>query len=65
VQRLFENGLELAFLGGFSGSVFIDHLDKGEPTKYKIGEKLVARIVTVDSASQAITLSLLPNLVKL
>jgi hypothetical protein len=35
VQRILENGIELGFLGGFSGSVFVDHLDKGEPNKSK------------------------------
>ena len=28
VSRLLENGLELSFLGGFTGSVFIDHIDR-------------------------------------
>ena len=63
VQRILENGIELGFLGGFSGSVFVDHLDKAEPNKYKLGDKLSARIVTVDPASQLITLSLLPHLI--
>jgi hypothetical protein len=62
VQRILENGIELSFLGGFSGSVFVDHLDKGEPNKYKLGDKLGARIITVDPASQLITLSLLSHL---
>lgn len=62
VQRILENGIELGFLGGFSGSVFVDHLDRGEPNKYKLGDKLSARIITVDPASQLITLSLLPHL---
>jgi hypothetical protein len=51
-------------LGGFSGSVFVDHLDRADPNKYKPGEKLNARIISVDPASQLITLSLLPHLVK-
>ena len=63
MQRILENGIEIGFLGGFSGSVFVDHLDKAEPNKYKLGDKLSARIVTVDPASQLITLSLLPHLV--
>lgn len=64
VQRILDNGIELYFLSGYTGTVFIDHLDKGEPTKYKAGEKLNARIVSVDPPSQSITLSLLPHLVK-
>jgi ribosomal protein S1 len=65
VQRILDNGIEVGFLGGFSGSVFVDHLDRAEPTKYKLGEKLNARIVTVDPASQLITLSLQNHLVNL
>jgi ribosomal protein S1 len=48
VSRTLENGIELSFLGGFNGTVFVDHLDKGDPNKYKIGEKHSARIVSVD-----------------
>ncbi len=51
VQRTLQNGIELGFLGGFSGTVFIDHLDRPEPTKYKVGEKLNARIVSVDASN--------------
>jgi ribosomal protein S1 len=47
VQRTLDNGIEVGFLGGFSGTIFVDHLDK-EPNKYKSGDKLIARIVTVD-----------------
>ncbi len=65
MQRILDNGIEVGFLGGFSGSVFVDHLDRAEPTKYKLGEKLNARIVTVDPASQLITLSLQNHLVNL
>ena len=63
VSRILENGIELNFLGGYNGTVFIDHLDRKEPVKYKLGEKINARIVTVDPANQAITLSLLPHIV--
>ncbi len=40
IQKLLENGLELTFMSGFTGTVFVDHLDKSDPAKYKIGEKL-------------------------
>jgi ribosomal protein S1 len=63
VQRILDNGIELGFLGGFSGTVFVDHLEK-EPAKYKLGDKLTARVVTVDPMTQSITLSLLPHLIK-
>ncbi len=45
--------------------MFIDHLDRSDPSKYKLGEKLSARIVSVDAGNQHITLSLLPHLVSL
>lgn len=64
VQRILDNGIELYFLGGFTGTVFADHLDKGEPSKYKLGDKVTARVVSVDTTTQAITLSLLPHLLK-
>jgi ribosomal protein S1 len=64
VQRTLDNGIELNFLGGHSGTVFVDHLDRPEPNKYKLGEKVTARIVSVDTMTQTITLSLLPHLVK-
>lgn len=40
IAKLFENGLELSFLGGMRGTVFVDHLNKDSITKYKTGEKL-------------------------
>ena len=64
VQRILDNGIELNFLGGFAGTVFADHLDKGEPSKYKLSDKVTARVVTVDTTAQSITLSLLHHLVK-
>jgi ribosomal protein S1 len=64
VQRTLDNGIELGFLGGFSGTVFVDHLDK-DLTKFKLGERVTARMVSVDAMAQAITLSLLPHIVKL
>ena len=49
ISRILENGIELSFLGGFNGTIFVDHLDRGEPAKYKVGEKLNARVVAVDT----------------
>ena len=40
VVKLFENGLELSFLGGMRGTVFIDHTNREKITKFKTGEKL-------------------------
>jgi len=45
VLKIFENGIEITFFGGFNGSVFVDHLDRQDPSKYKIGEKVTARII--------------------
>jgi len=28
VAKLFENGLELSFLGGMTGTVFVDHIGR-------------------------------------
>ena len=65
VSKLLDNGVELSFLSGFKGTVFTDHLDKSDPTKYKIGEKLSARVIAVDPQSQNIQLTLLPHLIKM
>ena len=46
VAKVFENGLEVTFLGGLHGTIFADHLPKGNPNKYKTGEKLQARVVS-------------------
>lgn len=48
VSKMLENGIELSFLGGFKGTVFIDHLDKVDSSKYKVGEKLSARVIAID-----------------
>lgn len=54
VSKVLENGIELGFLGGFKGTVFIDHLDKNDPSKYKVGEKISARIIAVDPQAQSV-----------
>lgn len=48
ISKLLENGIEVGFLGGFKGTIFTDHLDKCDPSKYKVGDKLSARIIMVD-----------------
>lgn len=40
VAKIYENGVEISFLGGMTGTVFIDHLGRENPTKFKIGEKI-------------------------
>jgi len=53
----------LSFLGGMSGTVFADHLDKASISNYKVGEKLKARVISTDIANKISTLSLLPHLI--
>lgn len=65
VAKLYENGLEITFLGGMTGTVFADHLSKANASKYKLGEKVQALVISQDIASKATSLSLLPNLLKM
>ena len=40
VQKLYENGIEVSFLGGMTGTVFADHLGRSSATKFRVGEKV-------------------------
>jgi ribosomal protein S1 len=42
VSKLFENGLEISFLGGMTGTVFADHTDRDSISSFKVGEKVKA-----------------------
>lgn len=42
------------------GTIFADHLAKSSVTKYKMGEKLQAIVISQDIASKATALSALP-----
>lgn len=64
VSQLYENGLEALYMGGFTGTIFIDHLEKQDPNKYKIGDKIVARIIAVDPATKSMSLSQLDHILK-
>lgn len=55
----------MTFLGGMTGTIFADHLAKGNVTKYKMGEKLQALVISQDIASKATALTALPSLLKL
>lgn len=48
VSGIMDNGIEVSFLTGFKGTIFADHLDKESSQKYKVGEKINARIIFVD-----------------
>lgn len=65
VSKLYENGLELSFLGGMTGTVFVDHIGRDSIQKFRIGEKVQARVITTDVSTKTVTLSLLPHLLKL
>jgi len=65
VQKLYENGLEVTFLGGMTGTIFADHLSKSNASKYKLGEKVQAVVISQDIASKATALSLQMNLLKM
>jgi len=41
--------VELTFNSGLNGTVFTDHLDRSDPAKYKVGEKINARVIAVDA----------------
>lgn len=64
VTKVFENGLEVSFLGGMTGTIFVDHINKESVSSYKVGEKIQPRIISVDVATKMICLSLLPHITK-
>jgi ribosomal protein S1 len=61
VSKLYENGVELTFLGGITATCFIDHLSE-ELSEYKIGKKVNARIISVDTVAKKITVSTLESI---
>ena len=61
VSKTYDNGVELTFLGGMTGTCFADHLG---PEKLSIGSKVVARVISADPVSKNICLSLKQHLVK-
>lgn len=65
VAKLFENGLEISFLGGMTGTVFADHTDRDSISSFKVGEKVKARVTGHDVQSKSTTLSLLSHIVNL
>lgn len=48
VAKIFENGIEISFLGGMKGTVFVDHIGKNAVTAFKVGEKVQARVTAHD-----------------
>lgn len=67
VQRVMDNGLELSFLQGITGTCFTDHASaqvaQGSLSAYKVGQKVLARVISADPMLKRITLSLTSNIV--
>lgn len=63
IAKLYENGVEISFLGGMTGTVFADHAGRDSIQKFKVGEKLKARVTAHDIQTKITTLSLLDHLV--
>ena len=61
VSKLYENGVEITFLGGITGTCFIDHLAE-DIAEYKLGKKVNARIIGVDTVAKKITVSMLDSI---
>lgn len=64
IAKIYENGVEISFLGGMTGTVFIDHLGRDSPTKFKIGEKIQARCISHDVQTKLTNLSLLSHILE-
>ena len=47
IARIYQNGVEISFLGGMKGTVFVDHIGK-DLAKLKVGEKVKARCISHD-----------------
>ena len=68
VQRVFDNGIELTFMRGITGTCFADHasaqIAQATISNYKVGEKVLARIISTDPIHKTITLSMNENIVR-
>ena len=63
VTKIYENGLEVSFLGGIIATCFADHL--AQPmNEYKTGMKVVGRIISVDPMNKKVSLSLKQHIVE-
>ena len=63
VTKVLENGLEVKFLSGMLGTVFEDHTGTGD--SFKVGQKVQARVISVDPALKRICLSMCQHIVDL
>ena len=61
IAKIQENGFAMSFLGGMQGTVFADHIPN-DMSRYKVGERLKARIISHDPITKSTALSLLPHI---
>ena len=61
VSKVYENGVEINFLGGIVATCFVDHLQE-DITEYKLGKKITARIISVDTVANKITVSMIDSI---
>ncbi|GAB5033644.1 rrp5 homolog [Nannochloropsis oceanica] len=70
VDMLLKNGLVLTFLGGFSGVVILEHLDRPYVDndwrkRFRLGDVLQARVMLVNAQSKTVYLTLRTHLLGL
>lgn len=65
IAKLYENGVEISFLGGMTGTVFVDHTARDSLAKFKVGEKVQARCISHDVSTKTTTLSLMSHILTL
>ena len=66
VKQILSDGLSVSFMTYFSGTVDCFHVNapKGVSSTFKVGQRMRARIIFVDSAAKRICLTLLPHLLE-
>ena len=66
VKQVLSDGLSVSFMTYFSGTVDCFHVNapKGVSSTFKVGQRMRARIIFVDSAAKRICLTLLPHLLE-
>ena len=66
VKQILSDGLSVSFMTYFSGTVDCFHVNapKGVSSAFKVGQRMRARIIFVDSAAKRICLTLLPHLLE-
>jgi len=57
ISKIYENGVEITYLGGLTATCFVDHLPQAV-SNYKIGQKMAARLISTDPLAKRTTASL-------